>query len=161
MDAVPVHHRSELLVIERRSRGAWADVDVDMRVSLRAAERCDVRADCARRIRDRGGYALHDPLQVRPLVSGEVSLEPFHVPSRTDEHIAFLSGEVVQEGDHLAVLVHELRVGQQRPPLDDGAHEAAGPRQPVVRRGIDDSALLTHLWVTWSGLEVAAGDRQS
>ena len=22
-------------------------------------------------------------------------------------------------------------------------------------------ALLTHLWVTWSGLEVAAGDRQS
>jgi len=75
---------------------------------------------------------MDDLLQVQPLRRREIPFVPFCVPPWADQCVSLLSREMVEERDHLAVVIQDLRVGQQRPALHYRTHEAGRPRQPVI-----------------------------
>ncbi len=125
-------HRNELLALEWRPGRAGADVEVNVGVALGTAEGCDVHPD---RTRDGGHGSRYIPnnlVEVDPLSRSKVRLEALRVPLGTHKRVSLLAGELVEERDYLIVLEHDTGIVEERPTLNDSAHETGGSGRRVV-----------------------------
>jgi len=71
-------------------------------------------------------------LQVQPFLDAQIALEALDVAFGTDNCVAFLRRELVEESDHLIIFVDDLHIRDQRLARDDSADEAVGSSDTVI-----------------------------
>jgi hypothetical protein len=137
--------RSPLLILERDAWGKRRNMPMNVAVPLLTTEADHVETLCGHRPANRLPNAVHDSLQRRILVLGEVARHLLTVLAWGDEDVPVESRILVQKGNGELVLVDDMAPAAIRTG-DDAANEAASPnlREIVVEGGCGDARPFGH-----------------